>query len=203
MLKLFLLDTIFYLFFTSVIFTGCSDIATTGKSKSADSTKRIKSSSVKAYEERGVYNEEEEIKSFIRQMAQLCENPVTKDTVFIIGKDSISLTFNHNCTGDSFPLPAKYLETYKLDRFFAHSLKSEIEVKKNGVSILNKRIEKRDFGSLIDGDLKEYAVLLYPNLGTTGDTIYIDYSISIPLTDIGIGVRANILKDGSIQYSSN
>ncbi|MBO9203992.1 MULTISPECIES: hypothetical protein [Niastella] len=208
MLKLFQLKTIPYLLFISLVFAGCSDVATTEKSKGADSTKRVGSSTVKAVEEKGEYNEEgyneeEEIKNFIRQMSQLCENPVIKDTVFIMGKDSVSLAFNHNCTGDSFPLPAKYLETYKLDRFTGHSLKSDIAVKKNGVNVLNKRIEKGDFESLIDGNLKEYGVLLYPHIGAVGDTIYIDYSISIPLTDIGIGVRASILKDGSVQYTRN
>jgi hypothetical protein len=85
----------------------------------------------------------------------------------------------------------------------AHSLKSDVIIEKNGVRILVKRIEKKDFGSLVDGDLEKYAVLLYPEPGVTGDTIYLDYSISVPLTDVGIGVRASILKDGSIHYGKN
>ena len=133
----------------------------------------------------------------------MCENPVIKDTLFIIGSDTISVALNHSCTGDSFPLPAKYLEMYKLDRFMAHSLKTDIVVEKNGERIAQKRILKMNFESLLEPSLKEYAVLWYGYMGTVNDTIYIDYSITIPLTDIGIGVRASILKDGSIQYGRN
>jgi hypothetical protein len=90
-----------------------------------------------------------------------------------------------------------------MDRFMAHSLKTDIVVEKNGIRILDKRIEKKDFGSLLDPGLKEYAVLQYGYMKTLNDTICIDYSISVPLTDVGIGVRASISKDGSIHYGNN
>jgi hypothetical protein len=132
--KLIQLKIICFLFIASLIYTGCSNAATTMKSNGADSAQRDSSSPVsKTSQERGEYSEEEDIKNLIREMSQLCNNPITKDTVFILGNDSVSLAFNHSCTGDSFPLAAKYLETYKLDHFFAHSLKSDIIVKKNGV----------------------------------------------------------------------
>jgi hypothetical protein len=192
-----------YLLFISLIYTGCNDASTTVQKDGIDLTKKDSSSTVNVVQDRDEYQEEQEINNMLSEMTHICETPVVKDTVFIIGSDSISLAFNHSCTGDSFLLPSKYIETYKMDRFMAHSLKSDVIIEKNGVRILDKRIEKKDFGSLVDGDLKKYAVLLYPNLGITGDTIYINYSISVPLTDVGIGVRASILKDGSIQYGKN
>jgi hypothetical protein len=203
MLKSIQLTRICYLFFVSFIYAGCSEAATTGNNNSVDSTKRNSSSSVKASKERPEYNEAADIKNMIREMSQICEHPVSKDTVFIMGNDTVSIAFNHSCTGDSFLLPAKYIETYKMDHFMAHSLKSDIIIKKNGVKLLGRRIEKKDFGSLVEGDLKDYAVLLYPIIERENDTIYIDYSISVPLTDVGIGVRASIKKDGSIQFGRN
>ena len=139
----------------------------------------------------------------IREMANICEIAVTKDTVFIVGNDTLSVALKHSCTGDSFLLPVKYIEAYKMDRFIAHPLKTDIIVEKNGVRILDKSIEKKDFGAFVDGDLKEYAVLLYPVLKQTGDSIYIDYSLSVPLTDVGIGVKAGIGKDGGLHFGLN
>lgn len=198
------MKAICYLFIASLIYTGCNDTAITVKRKNADSTHRDSSAPVsKASQERDEYNEEEDIKNLIRDMSQLCNNPVTKDTIFIIGNDTVSLVVNHACTGDSFSLPAKYLEPIKLDRFMAHSLKSDIIVKKNGVRVLDKRIEKEDFGSLVEGDLEKYAVLFYTNIKRENDTVYIDYSLSVPLTDVGIGVRVSIQKDGSLRFGRN
>jgi hypothetical protein len=198
-----MLKIICYLFFISLIITACTDASSTATGNGADSTKKDSATSVKAAIDKDVYNEEQEIKNMIREMTNICEAAITKDTVFIMGNDTLSVTFKHSCTGDSFLLPARYIEAYKIDRFMAHSLRSNIVVKKNGMGILDKRIDKKDYELVLDASLKEYAVLLYPKLTSSGDTIYINYSLSIPLTDVGIAVRASILKDGSIHYGLN
>lgn len=186
-----------YLFAISLIVTGCTDAPSATTNSGADSIKK------EAAQDKEVYNEEQEIKNMIREMNNICEIAFTKDTSFIIGNDTFDVALNHSCTGDSFLLPAKYIETYKMDRFVAHNLKTDIVIEKNGVSIMERRIEKKDFKSVSDEVLNQYAVLLYPILKQTGDSICIDYSLSIPLTDVGIGVRASILKDGSMRFSTN
>jgi hypothetical protein len=189
-----MIKLICYLFAISVMITSCTDATSTTTNSGADSIKK------ETAQDTDVYNEEQEIKNMISEMTNICEVAFTKDTTFIIGADTFTVTLNHSCTGDSFLLPAKYIETYKLPRFMAHNLKTDIVIEKDGVSILDKRIIKKDFESVADQSLNQYAVLLYPILKQTGDSIYIDYSLSIPLTDVGIAVRATILKDGGMYF---
>lgn len=198
-----MLKVICCLFFISLIVTACTDASSSATGNGADSTKKDTTTTVKAANDRDEYNEEEEIKNMIREMTHICENPITTDTVFVIGTDTLSIAFNHSCSGDSFLLHPRYIETYKMDRFMAHSLRSDIIVEKNGVRILDRRIEKKDFESVSDQVLNQYAVLLYPDLKISGDSILIDYSLSVPLTDVGIRVRARIGKDGGILFGRN
>jgi hypothetical protein len=198
-----MLKVICYLLSVSLIVTGCSDASSTTTANGIDSTKKDSSISVKAAQPKEEFNEEEDFKNYILEMTHICENPFTKDTVFTIGNDTFSVAVNHSCTGDSFQLPARYLTLVKGKPFTAHNLKTNIVIEKNGVSILDKRIEKEDFKAVSDEVLNQNAVLLYPILKQTGDSICIDYSLSIPLTDVGIGVRATILKDGSMNFGRN
>jgi len=192
-----MLKVICYLISISLVAAGCNNASSTATGNGPDSTQR------ETAKDKDIYHEEQEIKNMIREMVNICEIAVTKDTVFIVGNDTLSVAFSHSCNGDSFLLPAKYIEPFKIDRFIAHSLKTNIVIEKNGVTILDKTIEKKDFGSFVDGDLKRYAVLLYPVLKQTGDSIYIDYSLSVPLTDVGIGVKVGIGKDGGMHFGLN
>lgn len=192
-----MIKLICYLFAISLMVTSCTDATSTTTNNGADSIKKETAA------DRDVYQEEQEIKKMISNMSQLCENAITMDTSFMVGKDSILVVFSHSCTGDSFPIPARYLEPYHLDHFMAYPLRSEIIVEKNRKRILYTKITKDDFISLLDHSLNKYGVLLYPDLEISGDTINISYSISIPLTDVGIGVRATILIDGNIHFGRN
>jgi hypothetical protein len=51
--------------------------------------------------------------------------------------------------------------------------------------------------------LKEYGVLFCPEINLSEDTIQLDYSISIPLTDVGAGVEMIINRDGSVVYKEH
>lgn len=192
-----MLKLICYLFAISLIVTSCTDAPSATTDTGADSVKK------ETAQDKDVYNEEQDIKNMISKMTNICEVAFTKDTSFIIGADTFAVALNHSCTGDSFLLPAKYIEVYKMDRFMAHDLKTDIVVKKNGVSILNKRIVKKDFKSVSDEVLNQYAVLFYGYMRTIDDSFYVHYSLSIPLTDVGIGVKAIISKDGSIRFGGN
>lgn len=195
-----MLKGICYLFVLSVIYTACTDASSTDTTNGADSIQKD-SLAVKVVQDKNAYNEEEEIKKLIWETAHICDVAFTKDTIFIKGNDTFTVAFKHSCSGDSFLLPAKYIETYKMDRFMAYSLQSDIIVEKNGVGIVDRRIQKKDFSAVSDPVLNQYAVLQYPDLKITGDSVSINYSLSVPLTDVGIGVRATILKDGSIHFN--
>jgi hypothetical protein len=46
-------------------------------------------------------------------------------------------------------------------------------------------------------------VLLYPEVRKENGRIFIDYSISIPLTDVGMPVNVELKADGVIIYSTH
>lgn len=78
---------------------------------------------------------------------------------------------------------------------------SSMKVEKNGTGILDTMIYKKDFNRFLDENLRQYGVLLYPVLKASNDIIQINYSISIPLTDVGTGVTAKISKEGVLSFS--
>jgi len=56
---------------------------------------------------------------------------------------------------------------------------------------------------LLDQQLQEYGALLCPLMELVNESIELDYSISIPLTDAGIGVTMVINCDGGIGYKNH
>ncbi len=119
------------------------------------------------------------------------------DTTFFVQKDKYQVIFKHFCTMDSALLiPAKYdFDTHS--DFITSNFKSYIILIKNNDTILNKTIDKSIFKKLLYPELDSFATLLFPVLNFSNDTIKIDYSITIPLTDVGIPATINFDKSGN------
>ena len=88
---------------------------------------------------------------------------------------------------DSFPLPAKYLEEIDLKFFEAWNMSSTIIFFVNGRLKSERSITKKDFaGCMTDKDTKRYGVLMYPEVDSLDSQGFqINYSVSIPLTQVG------------------
>jgi hypothetical protein len=99
-------------------------------------------------------------------------------------------------------VPKKYVYMYKVDSFVTHNFASDILLVKNNKEILRETLYKKDFQRLLPQELKAYGALFCPELEIKNDSIWLDYSISIPLTDVGIGVHTIIDKDGRLTYSA-
>lgn len=127
--------------------------------------------------------------------------PCMLDSSFVLGTDIFHLQYKHICLMDSaITLPRKYVSLYKLDSFVTHNFITQVRLEKNDKIILQKTVYKKDFNSLIDSSLKEFATLRYPFLRVGDSSITLDYSISIPLTDVGMGVRMVIDGKGKVLY---
>lgn len=111
------------------------------------------------------------------------------DTTFSKDGKQYEIIFKHFCTLDSsLIIPAKYNFDTKKD-FTTHNFQSELSLLTDHHVIFKKEIDKRMFAELLDSTLNSYGALLYPNLSIRSDSIQIEYSISIPVSDIGIGVK--------------
>lgn len=122
------------------------------------------------------------------------KDTVKIDTTFLLkGHDMMTVKLRHYCTYDNkINLPTRYLKIYNLTEFHTHNFLSALNVKINSKEIFNGFIKKEDFEKLLDDELRKYAILLYPNVHLSNDRLEIQYSISVPLSDVGKGFTIQI-----------
>ena len=109
----------------------------------------------------------------------------------------MKISFRHYCTFDSaLHLPGKYVAVYGLKEFTTHNFKSALKITEAGRAIVDTIITKEVFKDMIFDEEKLYGALLYPRLSFSGKNVVIDYSISVPLTDVGVGVSLEWDYDG-------
>lgn len=125
------------------------------------------------------------------------DKPVFIDTSFVANGKKLEVLFHYWCTMDSSILvPAKY--NFDTDKnFVTHNFISDLKVLSDKDTIFKKHITKSTFDNLIDTTLKKYATLLFPNFSIDNDSIKIEYSITIPVTDVGTGVYIKFDKGGN------
>lgn len=131
-------------------------------------------------------------------------NPYLIDSSFNIGDNAYRLYLKHYCLMDSaIKVPKKFIYMYHLDTFVTHNFATVIRLEKNKRTILQRKISKEDFETFLDPSLKEYGVLFSPSLRLSNGSILLDYSISIPLTDLGMGINAVVDTSGNIIFKKH
>jgi hypothetical protein len=189
-----LMRIVLYLAFLA--FLSCSS-GSQKKTTQVDTTKSV------AIVDTTQQKEEPEV-DFRQQFVSLYQKPITIDTSFIEGGKIYKIVFHHYSTMDNgLVVPAKYNFDIKKD-FVTHNFVSDLTVLLQQDTIFKKHITKSTFNTLLDTittPLKKYATLLYPTLSIKDDRIKIHYSISIPVTDVGIGVEITFDKKGSYEIN--
>ena len=123
------------------------------------------------------------------------------DSAFTIGADHFKLHSEHYCLMDSgLTIPKGYAKMYKLDSFVTHNFVAKVRLEKNDRTILQRTICKKDFNGVLAPSLRKYASLRPPYLHLQKDSIWLEFSISIPLTDVGVPAYAAIGTDGGISF---
>jgi len=132
------------------------------------------------------------------------KKPCVIDTAFSIGTDRYTFHAEHECLMDSgITVPKDYVYMYKLDSFVTHNFLTHVRLAKNDKSIVEKTIYKKNFDSVLRPDLKRYAVLFCPYFLLKDNRILLHYSVSIPLTDVGIGAYADMDGKGNIVFRND
>jgi hypothetical protein len=194
------LKSVFSFLIISALFFECNNESGTVSENTRDSTKIADSSLTKKQTTDSV-NTDNELTGIMNEYTGMYTAPFVKDSSYILEGDTIRLSLKHYCLMDSaIVIPKKYVGVYGLDSFITHNFITVLTVEKNGEKVADKKITKKDFIKYEDASLIEYGVLLYPTIRKQDDAITIDYSISVPLTDVGIGVRAIVKKDGNIEF---
>lgn len=130
-------------------------------------------------------------------------NSIVKiDTLLIEGNDSLNLSLKYYCQKDrNLIIPKNYVFEEKDPKdFLTHPFACDIKLVQHGKTIFEKTIRRNNFDVVLSEQLKKYGILTEPYSPKynqeTGDVI-LAYSISIPVTDIGIGVQIKINKNGT------
>lgn len=119
------------------------------------------------------------------------------DTTYIAYWDTMTIHFRFYCDFDSaINLPEKYIQMYGLKEFITHNFQSEIHYKVNHKIVLDTIVKKSMFEKYIDSSLVHYGIVTAPILSKEKNGIRIEYSISIPLTDVGREAELNIDTNG-------
>lgn len=141
-------------------------------------------------------NDESQV-DFRKELIATYLTPVIIDTFFVDNGKKFEAVFHYFCTMDSgLTVPAKYNFDTNKD-FVTHNFISDLILLSDKDTLFKKQITKSTFDNLLDSSLKKYATLLYPNFYIKNDSIEIHYSISIPVTDVGIGVKVKFDNKGN------
>ncbi|MFT3935918.1 MAG: hypothetical protein QM726_19975 [Chitinophagaceae bacterium] len=136
-------------------------------------------------------HDEKENTDFRQEFISLYTKKVVIDTYFVDNGRKYEIIFRHFSTMDNgLVVPAKYNFDTNKD-FVTHNFVSDLAVISEKDTVFKKHITKATFKPLLDTlntPLNKYATLLYPTLVIDNDSIQIHYSISIPVTDVGLGV---------------
>jgi hypothetical protein len=144
-------------------------------------------------------NEKDDV-DFRQEFISFYQKPILVDTSFLSNGRKYEVILRHFSTMDSSLLvPAKYNFDTNTD-FITHNFVSDLTVLEDKDTVFKKHLTKATFSSLLDTldtPLNKYATLLSPTLSINNDSIQIHYNISIPVTDVGIGVNIRFDKKGN------
>ena len=123
------------------------------------------------------------------------------DSSFDLGGAHYRLHAEHVCLMDSgLVVPKKYVSMYKLDSFVTHNFETRVRLEKDGKTILEQTVVKRDFDTVLDASVRRYGALFCPYLHLHNGAIQLEYSISIPLTDVGTAAYVVMDADGRVRF---
>ena len=182
----------FLLSFIFLTLLGCSS-GSQGTNTKADTTKSVAKTDT-------TQQDDEEDVDFRHEFISLYQKPVLIGTSFVDKGKQYEVIFRHYCTMDNgLVVPAKYNFDTNRD-FITHNFVSDLTVLAGKDTVFQKHITKVTFQPLLDTldtPLNKYGTLLYPTLDINKDSIQIHYSISIPVTDVGIGADIKFDKKGN------
>lgn len=193
----------------SLLFFGCHRIESkeeqTEEDKTVVSEKEYRDSIKKQMALGNRPDEEQETPSYMEEMKNLLSSYDKVKVVDTTFEGGMKLFLKYYCLKDNgIHIPKQYIYDTRVKPFTTHNFTSQMVVCKAGDTLLNQTVGKGTFDDQLSPQLQKYGCLLSPNIGFDQERkeINISYSISIPVTDIGVSVRLIIDKNGKLLTSS-
>ncbi len=121
------------------------------------------------------------------------------DSTYISNGDIVQVDFRHYCVFDNaITVPKKYVSIYGLEKFVTHNFESTLKITNGDKVVIDTIIKKSQFNDYLDEPLRTYGVLLYPEVRVKDAILNIDYSVSVPLTDVGVRMEVRIDSQGGV-----
>lgn len=179
--------------FIFVMITACSRVRTDA-GHSSDNEDTLKSSSQEF--------EEPDFSETLQQFIELYRAPIYIDSTIKIGPDTLQFQLKHFSLLDSIVVPKKF--NWGADNFDygVRNFASQIRILMNDKVLVDTTVKKEEFIKLLDGNLKDYGVLLYPSyqaFDSSDQAFIVNYSVSIPCTDLGKSVTLKVRLDSTLE----
>lgn len=199
------LESLVSLLVLSLLFFGCNHIESKKEQTEGNNTvvseKRRRDSIKKQMALGNRPDEEQETPSYMEEMKNLLSSYDKIKVVDTTFEGGTKLSFKYYCLKDNgIHIPKQYIYDTRVKPFTTHNFTSQIVVCKAGDTLLNQTISKGTFTDQLSPQLQKYGCLLYPNISFDQEKkeINVGYSISIPVTDIGVPVRLVVDKNGKL-----
>jgi hypothetical protein len=118
------------------------------------------------------------------------------------GDENLKVYGKYYCLFDSaIVVPGKYNLDDTTKNFRTHNFAEDVIIISNSDTILKKTITKKDFADKLSQYLKDYAVIFEPKFegyDSNTDMFDFDFSVSIPLTDIGQPMILSLKRNGQV-----
>jgi hypothetical protein len=182
-----------FLYITCLTFVGCLNPKAENSKAITDNKSQILKSDTSF--------EEPDPGKLYNEMIKNYSTVKTLDTIYEFNNDTFKVNLKYYCTYDSgLHIPAKY-NFFNHMAFVSHNYKTIAVILKNQDTIFNSQIDKQQFKDYLYPELDSFAVLFEPELSFKQDTTLLDFSISIPVTDVGIGLVMKIDPKGNYKIA--
>lgn len=131
------------------------------------------------------YEEEQHYEAMTTQWPESVYDTIRLKREFVYIEKLLQFEFEHCCTFDKGIYISKSSDDSKEEYF--HNFESNIYILYDD-SLYTMNVSKADFAQSLEPEIYEYGVIIYPNISNKiiNNNITIDYSVSIPNTDIGV-----------------
>lgn len=141
-------------------------------------------------------HDEPTLESIVHDFVSKSTDPVHMDSSFTFNDAPYRLKVNYYCLFDSaLIVPMQYVEMYGMMEFITNNYAADIKLFKNDDEILDTTISKNDFikKAKVKDPIK-YRLLFQPVINISPESVAVNFSLSVPLTDIGEKVVFPLLK---------
>lgn len=131
------------------------------------------------------------LKEILEDYIKSYNESVKIDTSFQYQDKKLRIQFSYYCTFDSsVHVPELYTRIYGMKVFTTHTFVSSLKLEWGDRLITDTLITKKMFDNVIFKEERLNGVLFGPNIRFMRNKMVIHYSISIPLTDVGVPAYA-------------